>query len=113
MFVAPRLTFIVRLLSSPPQGVLKAGTIEFVPPLPDVKTDAIARLGMGNLNKLILEFPHRFWRALAPFVLTFTPSLLAKAGWFLHSSAFLAWHSFSHAEPMLVLLLFRRSPQGR
>ena len=35
-----------------PLGCLKAGDIEFQPALPEWKTDAIAKLGYGNLNKV-------------------------------------------------------------
>ncbi len=44
-----------------PLGLMKTGRIRFVPELPDDKLGAIDRLGMGLLNKLILEFPERFW----------------------------------------------------
>lgn len=44
-----------------PLGVLKAGLIAFAPPLPDWKQEAIRRLGMGSLDKVILRFPHRWW----------------------------------------------------
>ena len=36
-----------------PLGCLKAGTIAFDPPLPDWKASAIAKLGFGNLNKVM------------------------------------------------------------
>ena len=35
-----------------PLGCLKAGRLQFDPPLPSWKTDAIAKLGFGNLNKV-------------------------------------------------------------
>lgn len=35
-----------------PLGVLKAGRIQFQPPLPSWKQDAIQRLGFGDLNKV-------------------------------------------------------------
>lgn len=35
-----------------PLGCLKRGDISFEPSLPEWKTDAIARLGYGNLNKV-------------------------------------------------------------
>lgn len=44
-----------------PLGVLKRGSVRFVPGLPDAKTRAIARLGVGTLNKLVLVFPRVFW----------------------------------------------------
>jgi len=44
-----------------PLGVLKAGTVDFSPPLPAAKRDAIARLGMGNLVKVVLHFEQPFW----------------------------------------------------
>ena len=42
-------------------GVLKSGVVQFDPPLPSQKRDAIASLGMGVLNKLALRFERRFW----------------------------------------------------
>lgn len=44
-----------------PLGVLKAGAVTFTPDLPARKHAAIARVGMGVLNKLILKFPRPFW----------------------------------------------------
>jgi monoamine oxidase len=44
-----------------PLGVLKAGTVEFRPPLPPAKVRAAARLGMGNLAKVVLHFDEPFW----------------------------------------------------
>ncbi len=35
-----------------PLGCLKAGDVMFQPALPEWKTDAIAKLGNGNLNKV-------------------------------------------------------------
>lgn len=45
-----------------PLGVLKAGTISFSPPLPDVKQEAIDNLGFGNVEKIIFKFDDAFWR---------------------------------------------------
>ncbi|WP_051845584.1 flavin monoamine oxidase family protein [Streptomyces sp. NRRL S-813] len=45
-----------------PLGVLKAGAIEFTPPLPDAVAGPIVRLGMGVFNKVFLRFPDRFWQ---------------------------------------------------
>jgi monoamine oxidase len=44
-------------------GVLQRGLIEFQPQLPGNKTTSISRLGLGNLNKIVLEFPQVFWKA--------------------------------------------------
>jgi hypothetical protein len=49
------------VLVTVPLGVLKAGVIEFDPVLPDDKLAAIERLGMGVLNRVILEYDERFW----------------------------------------------------
>ncbi|KAK7291444.1 hypothetical protein RIF29_06589 [Crotalaria pallida] len=49
------------VLCTVPLGVLKKGSIEFVPELPQRKRDAIHRLGFGLLNKVIMLFPHNFW----------------------------------------------------
>ena len=44
-----------------PLGVLKAGTVVFQPPLPEPKSRAIAKLGMGTLSKTCLRFASQFW----------------------------------------------------
>ncbi|KAJ6684656.1 FLAVIN MONOAMINE OXIDASE [Salix purpurea] len=49
------------VLCTVPLGVLKKGSIEFVPELPQRKKDAIQRLGYGLLNKVALLFPYNFW----------------------------------------------------
>lgn len=49
------------VLCTVPLGVLKKGSIEFVPELPQRKKDAIERLGYGLLNKVALLFPYNFW----------------------------------------------------
>lgn len=49
------------VVSTIPLGVLKHGNVEFVPPLPSWKEDAIGRLGFGILNKVILVYQQRFW----------------------------------------------------
>lgn len=44
-----------------PLGVLKAGRIGFSPALPNRKTNAIAKLGMGTLDKVYLRYGDVFW----------------------------------------------------
>lgn len=44
-----------------PLGVLKHGNIDFQPPLPSWKAEAIQRLGFGVLNKVILVYKEAFW----------------------------------------------------
>lgn len=44
-----------------PLGALQAETIAFDPPLPEPKQAAIARAGMGVLDKLYLRFDDVFW----------------------------------------------------
>ncbi|KAK2192337.1 hypothetical protein NP493_33g03006 [Ridgeia piscesae] len=46
-----------------PLGLLKADGIAFRPPLPEKKLDAIQSLGAGIIEKVALQFPHRFWDA--------------------------------------------------
>lgn len=53
-----------------PLGVLKAGDIRFDPPLPPRTQGAIARLGMGVLDKLYLQFDEAFWDRGATWILT-------------------------------------------
>ncbi|UNB54461.1 NAD(P)/FAD-dependent oxidoreductase [Mycolicibacterium sp. YH-1] len=45
-----------------PLGVLKAGTIQFVPDLPDEVAGPIERVGMGVFDKVFLQFPQPFWQ---------------------------------------------------
>ncbi|KAI1815376.1 Sec1-like protein [Poronia punctata] len=49
------------VVSTIPLGVLKHGSVEFRPPLPPTKADAISRIGFGILNKIILVYDHVFW----------------------------------------------------
>ncbi|MCU0497211.1 MAG: FAD-dependent oxidoreductase [Anaerolineae bacterium] len=44
-----------------PLGVLQAGDVEFDPPLPDDKQEAIDALGAGHVDKIILKFSEPFW----------------------------------------------------
>lgn len=44
-----------------PLGVLKKGSVEFDPQLPDWKKGAIDRLGVGTLNKAYFLFDKAFW----------------------------------------------------
>ena len=44
-----------------PLGVLKAGSIQFLPALSEPKSRAISKLGMGVLSKTCLRFKSQFW----------------------------------------------------
>lgn len=49
-----------------PLAILTSGKLQFDPPLPVRKQEAMARIGYGGrgvLNKLFLRFSHRFWPA--------------------------------------------------
>lgn len=50
-----------KVLVTVPLGVLKSGDIEFSPPLPTSKQNAISELGMGLLQKHWLLFDKVFW----------------------------------------------------
>jgi monoamine oxidase len=50
-----------RAIMTLPLGVLQKGTVAFSPILPNAKTAAMRRLGMGLLNKTYLRFPEPFW----------------------------------------------------
>lgn len=49
------------VLCTVPLGVLKSGSIKFIPELPQRKLDGIKRLGFGLLNKVAMLFPYAFW----------------------------------------------------
>lgn len=58
------------IVSAVPLGVLKmtmkdkeaTRSIDFQPPLPFIKSDAISSVGFGLLNKAFVQFSHAFWR---------------------------------------------------
>lgn len=50
-----------RVVVTLPLGVLKQGKVMFAPALDQKKRAAIARLGMGVLNKVVLTFDKTFW----------------------------------------------------
>lgn len=56
-----------RVVVTLPLGVLKAGVVQFTPPLPAGTEHAIATLAMGVLNKTVLRFPRPFWPAVDGF----------------------------------------------
>ena len=45
----------------PTIGILKKNLVEFKPPLPKEKLQAISNLGNGLMNKIFLEFSECFW----------------------------------------------------
>jgi|SRR5579862_403878 len=60
-----------RILITVPLGVLKAkagqvGAIEFSPALPSSKIDALNRVEMGKVTRVILRFRERFWETISP-----------------------------------------------
>jgi monoamine oxidase len=57
-----------RLILTVPIGVLKNNTIDFDPPLPTSKQQAIAAIGSGSLEKLYLKFPEVFWDQDVEFI---------------------------------------------
>lgn len=58
-----RRTFVAgRAIVTLPIGVLKSNAIQFDPPLPLAKQNAITAIGAGLLNKLYLRFPTVFWQ---------------------------------------------------
>lgn len=86
-----------------PLGVLKAGAIDFVPPLPDTVAAPVSRLGMGVFNKIFIQFPERFWDE-SSYVLR----ALGEAGEHWHS-----WYDVSAVSGLPTLLTFAAGPFGR
>nr|WP_314841281.1 FAD-dependent oxidoreductase [uncultured Microbacterium sp.] len=86
-----------------PLGVLKAGSIDFSPPLPEAVAGPIGRLGMGVFNKVYLQFDERFWPDDA-YVLR----ALGEAGEHWHS-----WYDVSAVSGRPTLLTFAAGPFGR
>jgi monoamine oxidase len=57
------ITLPLALLKAPAG---KTGAIEFAPGLPRKKLEALDRLEMGKVIRVILRFRHRFWETLTP-----------------------------------------------
>lgn len=53
--------FADKVVVTVPLGVLKSGKIKFTPKLPARKMAAIGKLGVGNYEKLYLQFDRVFW----------------------------------------------------
>lgn len=92
-----------RVVVSLPLGVLKSGAVEFSPPLAEAKTTAIARLGMGVLNKCYLRFPRVFW----PDTVDWLEQISSPLGWWTE------WVSLVPCLGQPVLLGFNAADQGR
>lgn len=86
-----------------PLGVLKAGAVQFSPPLPVEKSRAIQALGMGLLNKCYLRFEKVFWPAQADW-LEHIPATVP---------AWTQWVSLVRAASLPVLLGFNAGQTGR
>lgn len=60
-----------------PLGLLKRGAVEFDPPLPPEKLDAIDRLNAGSISKVVMKFDRIYW----PENLTFLWTPLSTQLW--------------------------------
>ena len=84
-------------------GVLKAGDIEFAPPLPAAKVHAMSGLGMGVLDRLWLRFPRVFWDADADLLGYVSP---IKGRW-------AEWYSLARLTGEPILLGFNAAAYAR
>lgn len=65
-----------------PLGVLKAGSIQFVPSLPANKIEAIQKVGMNCVNKFLLRWNTTFWDD-AQYI-SYTPDVRDKFNYFVN-----------------------------
>ncbi len=86
-----------------PLGVLQAQRVRFTPPLPSEQQNAIARLGMGVLNKCYLRFEEAFW----PTDVDWLEYVSANPG------EWAEWVSFQRVAQQPILLGFNAADQGR
>ena len=86
-----------------PLGVLKAGSVQFIPELPHSKQEAINALGMGVLNKCYLRFSKAFW----PTDVDWLEYISA------HHGEWTEWVSFMRVANLPVLLGFNAADRGR
>ena len=86
-----------------PLGVLQAGRVRFIPELPPAKQDAIAKLGMGVLNKCYLRFREPFWPEQADWLEYVAP----------RHGEWTSWVSLARVSGVPVLLGFNAADGGR
>jgi monoamine oxidase len=102
--VTSRSEFIAdRVVVTLPLGVLKAQSVQFSPALPPAKQEAIAKLGMGVLNKCYLRFPSVFWPEDVDW-LEYIPS---------RHGEWTEWVSFKHVADQPILLGFNAADRGK
>lgn len=87
-----------------PLGVLKAGSVKFIPALPPQKQAAINQLGFGVLNKYCLLFPETFWNANADWL-----NHLPRTG---HAGEWAEWVSFARPTGKSMLMGFNAANFG-
>lgn len=57
-----------RVVITVPLSILKANAIQFDPPLPVKKQQAIDQIGFGHFTKLFMTFPKSFWPNNTPWI---------------------------------------------
>ena len=87
-----------------PLGVLQSGAVQFGRVLPADTTTAIAKLGMGLLDKCFLRFPSRFWPDTD--WLTYVPPAENAGQW-------AQWVNYARAAGQPILLGFNAADFGR
>lgn len=92
-----------QVLVTLPLGVLKSGTVKFVPELPAANKKAISALEMGVLNKCYLRFDEVFWPNNVDWI-EYIPN---------QHGEWTEWVSFTHAARIPVLLGFNAADRGR
>jgi monoamine oxidase len=70
-----------------PLQVLKSGTLQFNPPLPDVRSSALSRMSNGAVNKVVLQFPEAFWDIDLQYI-GYTPAEKGKYNYFVNFRKF-------------------------
>ena len=92
-----------QVLVTLPLGVLQAKRVQFLPDLPNSKQTAIAKLGMGVLNKCYLRFNKVFWPTDVDW-LEYIPSEHGK---------WTEWVSFMRSAKLPILLGFNAAERGK
>jgi monoamine oxidase len=91
-----------RVIVTLPLGVLQAGSVAFRPALGGAVEDALGKLGMGQVVKLVLCFAEPVWREHAPSGLEFVHRADAKfpTFWLKGDRQITAWAGGPHAKAL-------------
>lgn len=93
------------VVSTLPVGVLKQGSVKFIPKLPEDKLTSLKHLNMGIMNKVIMNFPKVFWDK-EQYINYIAPAYWSGEKW-VNKGVWSLFYNYNHfiKKPMLFALV--------